>query len=130
MNPPTINYDEPSDTLYITFIPNQKATGLELNDHILLRLNKQKGKAIGLTLLNYSLLTQKTDMGPRSFPLTGLATLSTEMREIILNILQTPPLNTILTLSAYTPSIKETIPITLFQDPLNTLQPPPTYITA
>ena len=76
MTQPIFNYDEVSDTLYISFAPGEQATGIELTPHILLRLNKQECRAVGLTFLDYSLLAQKTDMGPRSFPLTGLSELS------------------------------------------------------
>ena len=115
MTQPIFNYDEISDTLYISFAPSEQATGIELTPHILLRLNIQERKAIGLTFLEYSLLAQKTDMGPRSFPLTGLTELSEDLREIILDILQCPPVSDVLLLSSYTPSISETIPITLLQ---------------
>ncbi len=109
------NYDEVSDTLYVSFAPSEHATGIELTSHILLRFNKQERKAVGLTFLEYSLLAQKTDMGPRSFPLTGLTELSEELRDIVLDILQRPPVSDVLLLSLYTPSISETIPITLLQ---------------
>ncbi len=115
MREANFNYDEVSDTLYISFEPQVKATGVELNDHILLRIDKEKGKAVGLTFFEYSLLAQKTEIGFRSFPLTGLAELSDDLRELVLDILQHPPVNRILSLSAYTPSIVETIPITSFE---------------
>jgi len=115
MTEPIFNYDEMSDTLYVSFAPGEKATGVELNDHILLRINKKERRAIGLTFLDYSLLAQKTEVGPRSFPLTGLAELSDELREIVLDILQCPPVSEILFLSSYTPSVVETIPITSLQ---------------
>ena len=115
MTKPSFNYDEISDTLYISFEPGEKATGVELNDHILLRINKKQRRAIGLTFLEYSLLAQKTDIGPRSFPLTGIANLPDEFREIVFDILSRPPVSEILSLSAYTPSIIETIPITTLQ---------------
>lgn len=118
MTEPVFNYDEVSDTLYISFEPNAKGTGVELNDHILLRINKAERRAIGLSFFEYSVLAQKTEVGPRSFPLTGLAELSDELRELVLHILQQPPVNRVLSLSAYTPSIVETIPITSFQQPL------------
>ena len=118
MTKPIYNYDELSDTLYISFAPGEKATGIELNDHILLRINKGERRAIGLTLLEYSVLAQKTNLGPRSFPLTGLAELSEELRDLVLEILLQPPVSDILILSAYTPSITETIPITLFHSQL------------
>jgi uncharacterized protein YuzE len=115
MTKPIFNYDEMSDTLYVSFAPGEKATGIELNDHILLRINKKERRAIGLTFLDYSLLAQRTEVGPRSFPLTGLAELSDELREIVLDILLRPPVSDILALSTYTPSIAETIPITALQ---------------
>jgi hypothetical protein len=84
MSEPIFNYDEMSDTLYVSFAPGEKATGIELNDHMLLRI-------------------------------TGLAELSDELREIVLDILQRPPVSDILFLSTYTPSIVEAIPITSLQ---------------
>ncbi len=115
MATPIFNYDEMSDTLYVSFAPGEKATGIELNDHILLRINKAERRAIGLTIFNYSHLAQRTEIGPRSFPLTGLAQLSDELREIVLDIVLRPPVNEILLLSAYTPSPVEIIPITSVQ---------------
>ena len=115
MTQPIFNYDEVSDTLYISFVPGEQATGIELTPHILLRLNKQERKAIGMTFLEYSLLAQKTDMGPRSFPLTGLSELSDDLQDIVIDVLQRPPVSDVLLLSSYTPSISETIPIMLLQ---------------
>jgi uncharacterized protein YuzE len=112
MTTPTLHYDETSDTLYISFAPGEHATGIELNAHILLRINIAERRAVGLTLFEYSLLAQPTDMGPRSVPLNGLTQLSTELRELVLEIVQHPPVSNFLTLSAYTPSASEIIPIT------------------
>lgn len=115
MKEPRITYDEMSDTLYVSFEPGTKATGIELNEHILLRIDKKRRRAIGLTFLEYSVLAQKTELGPRSFPLTGLAELSGELREVVTEILLSPPVSDFLSVSAFTPSILETIPITLLQ---------------
>ena len=110
MTQPIFNYDEVSDTLYISFAHGEQATGIELTPHILLRLNKQERRAIGMTFLEYSLLAQKTDIGPRSFPLTGISELSDELQDIVIDVLQRPPVSDVLLLSSYTPSISETIP--------------------
>ena len=115
MSKPNFNYDEISDTLYVSFIPGEKATGIELNDHILLRINEDEQKAIGITFFEYSILAQKTEFGPRSFPLTGLTQLSDELKEIVHGILLNPPVSNLLSLSAYTPSSVEVIPITSLQ---------------
>ena len=115
MSEPVFTYDETSDTLYISFAPGEAATGIELTDHILLRVNKRERRAIGLTLLDYSILAQTTDIGPRSFPLTRLDELSDDLREMVLDILLHPPVHDILSLLAYTPSLAETIPIISLQ---------------
>jgi uncharacterized protein YuzE len=113
MGTTSFSYDELSDTLYVAFAPGEGATGIELNEHVLLRLDKAKGKAVGLTIFEYSVLAQRTEIGPRSFPLTGLGELSDGLRELVLNVISKPPVSDVLSLSAYTPSSTETIPITL-----------------
>ena len=112
MTDPQIRYDEPSDTLYLSFAPGESATGLELSDHILLRVDKRRRRAIGLTLFDFSLLTQQTELGPRSFPLSGLARLSPDLRDLAVALLQSEPVSEYLSLSAFTPTGRETIPIT------------------
>ena len=115
MDKPNFNYDEISDTLYASFEPGELATGIELNDHILLRINKAERKAVGLTFFEYSLLAQRTEVGPRSFPLTGLSQLSDELRELVIDIVLRQPVSDILLLSAYTPSPVEIIPVASLQ---------------
>lgn len=109
---PTVHYDEESDSVHISFSPGESATGVELTDHILLRINKEERRAVGLTILDYSLLAQPTELGPRSFPLNGLTQLSEELRELVLDIVRQPPVSDFLTLAAYIPSAAEMIPIT------------------
>jgi len=117
MSQASINYDETSDTLYVSFEPGAKATGIELNENILLRIDKARRKAIGITFLNYSLLSQNADFGPRSFPLTGISKIPDEIRETVLEIISTAPVRDFLSLSTYTPSFADAIPITLLHLP-------------
>ena len=111
METPIMKYDEPGDALYISFAPGEKATGIELNPSLLLRVNKTDRRAVGLTIFNYSFLVQQTELGLRSLPLTGLRALSEELRELVLEILRRSPVNDLLAVSAYTPSLTESIPI-------------------
>lgn len=111
MSEPTFKYDELSDSLYISFAPGENATGIELNEQILLRVNKAERRAVGLTIFDYSVLAQPTELGLRSLPLTGLDALTPELRELVLDILRTSPIQEILSLSAYMPSPMEAIPI-------------------
>ena len=117
MSQPIINYDETSDALHVSFEPGVQATGIELNENILLRIDKNRRKAIGLTFFNYSILVQKADFGPRSFPLTGIAVLSSALQEMVMEIIANSPVKEILSLSTYTPSFSEAIPITLLHLP-------------
>jgi uncharacterized protein YuzE len=115
---PNYSYDKEVDVLYISFYPGEKATtAVELNDNILLRFNKEEKRAIGLTLMDFSVLIQLTNLGPRSFPLTGLNDLEPEWQETVLEIIKSPPVNKILKVLAYTPNLAETTPITLVEKP-------------
>ena len=123
MTQPVYSYDEESDILYISFAPGEKGTGIELSDQILLRLNKSQRRAIGLTLFDYSVLAQTTDLGPRSFPLAGLSELSADLRDLVLEVITRPPISDILHMSAYTPSLSETTPIVSISAALASLPP-------
>lgn len=112
MNEPIFRYDESSDTMYISFAAGESGTGIELNENILLRINETEKRAIGLTLFDYSVLAQPTEIGLRSLPLYGLDHLPPDVREIVIEILLSSPVQKVLSLSAYTPSVIETIPIT------------------
>ncbi len=111
---PVYSYDKEVDILYISFSPGEKATtGIELNDHMLLRLNRAEKRAIGLTLMDFSILVQMTNVGPRQFPLSGLQDLEPEWLEMALDVLTSPPVNEILKISMYTASANDTVPIAL-----------------
>ena len=110
-------YDEEGDILYISFHPGEKGTGVELNENILLRFNREEKKALGLTLFNFSVLIQTTETGPRGFPLTGLDDISEELGDIVTYIITRPPVNRYLKTLTYTPSLAQSIPITLVERP-------------
>ena len=66
---PTYSYDKEADVLYISFAPGETPTAaVEFNDNILLRFNLAEKRAVGLTLMDFSVLVQMTQLGPRQFP--------------------------------------------------------------
>jgi hypothetical protein len=67
--------------------------------------------------MDFSVLIQLTKLGPRSFPLTGLNDLEPEWQETVIEILTSPPVNQILKVSTYTPSLSEAVPITVVEKP-------------
>ncbi len=117
---PTVSYsyDKEADILYVSFYQGETPTAaVELNDNILLRFNRAEKRAIGLTLMDFSVLIQLTRLGPRSFPLTGLKDLEPDWQETVIEIITTPPVNQILRISSYSPTAAEVIPITSVERP-------------
>jgi len=112
------NYDKEADVLYVSFAPGEEPTAaVELNDNVLLRFNRDERRAVGLTLMDFSVLVQLTRLGPRSFPLTGLNEIDADWQEAVIEIITSPPVNQILKVSYYTPSMTENIPITSVEKP-------------
>ena len=54
MRPIRITYDPEGDILYLTFGQPTEATGYQLSDQILLRVNPQTQEVAGLTIRNFS----------------------------------------------------------------------------
>ena len=120
---PTYSYDKEVDVLYISFVPGETPTAaVELHDNILLRFNLAEKRAVGLTLMDFSVLVQMTQLGPRSFPLSGLKDLEPDWQEIVIEIITKPPVNQILRVSSYMPSMAEEVPII-------SVEKPPTSVT-
>ncbi len=117
------DYDQEADVLYISFAPGEKAsTAVELNDNILLRLNRAEKRAIGLTLMDFSVLVQLTRFGPRTFPLSGLADLEPDWQDMVIDIITSSPVDQVLRVLTYTPTFSEAIPVAAI-DMSTVLQP-------
>ena len=93
-------YDEVSDLLDVYFGEKRPAWTIELTDHIMLSLDRQTGQAVSLSFLDFSELIRPAALGPRSFPLTGLADLPLAERDLVIKVLTTPPVETWLDVSA------------------------------
>ncbi|WP_089945250.1 DUF2283 domain-containing protein [Candidatus Entotheonella palauensis] len=87
-------YDPEGDILYITFGQSTPATGYQLSDQILLRLDPQTQQAAGLTLLNFSIHLQTN----RDILLPGLDE-EPETKAHLLHLLRTAPVNHFLQLT-------------------------------
>ncbi len=105
-------YDAEGDILDVFFGVNEPATGIELTDHILLRFNQTTKRAVSLTLLHFSILTEQTEYGPRSYPLNVLKKLPEDLRENIFHVLTTTPVNAFLKLSHFQVSPTRHVPLT------------------
>ncbi len=116
-------YDRECDILYISFSSGEKAeTAVELNDSILLRFSRSERRAVGLTLMDFSVLVQPDDLGPRTYPLTGLRELEQSWKDAVIEIITKPPVSQILKLSVYTPSLTDTVLTAFVEKPPISIQ--------
>jgi len=109
--PVRLVYDHEADMLEIFFGTNEPATGIELTDHIVLRLNLQTKRAVSLLLLDFSILTERTEYGPRSYPLMTHA-LPEEVRAVVLQVVTSMPVKQFLKVSHFQASPTESVPLT------------------
>lgn len=86
-------YDAEGDVLDIYFSENRRAWTIELTANINLSIDRQSKTVVGLTFLDYTELARPTELGPRSFPLTGLAEMPHAERELVMRVLTQAPLN-------------------------------------
>ena len=105
-------YDQETDILEIFFGVNEPATDVDLTDHIVLRLNQQTKRAISLMLLDVSILTERTEYGPRSYPLDTLNVLPEDLRELVLQLITSMPVGQFLKVSHLQVSPTERVPLT------------------
>lgn len=111
-------YDENEDILEIRFGENEPATGIELTDQILLRMDPVTGRAVNLTLLHFSILIERTRFGPRSYPLENLEELPEDFQERVVRALTTQPVNKFLKISFFQESPTKQILLT-YVEPFN-----------
>lgn len=105
-------YNETEDILDVFFNENEPATGIELTDHILLRLDKKNGRAISLTLLHFSILIERTEYGPRSYPLDKLEELPEDLRNMAVHAIMTKPVDKFLKISFFQGANSRRVPLT------------------
>ena len=110
-------YDETGDVLEIVFDDVEATCAVELTDNILLRFHRELGQAAGLTILDFSVLASPSELGPRSFALTGLERLPDDLREMVARIITTAPVNRFLKVSIFDSFSVHPIPLTYIESP-------------
>lgn len=105
-------YDDIGDTLEVFFGENESATGIELTDHIILRVNQNKQQPVSLTILDFSILTEQTEFGPRSFPLNTMENLPDDLHDLAIRLINTTPVNHFIKVSKFQSSPTNWVPLT------------------
>jgi uncharacterized protein YuzE len=83
-----ITYDPEGDILYITFGQPTAATGYQLSDQLLLRVDPQTQQAAGLTIFNFSVHVRIA----REMPLPGIED-DPDVKPSLLQILRSAPVS-------------------------------------
>ena len=113
------SYDTESDFLEVFFGKGPATATIELADGVYLRFNRQKREPLSIGFLGVTPLTLQQEFGLPLLSLDGLHNLPDTEQQVILNMLQTTPLNTIFTLySFHPPSHTQAIPLACFAQPL------------
>ena len=113
------SYDTESDFLEIFFDQRRATATIELADGVYLRFDRQKGEPLSIGFIGLTSLTQDEEFGQPLLSFDGLHQLPSSEEEIVLKMLQTPPLNTIFTLYSFQPpSYTEVIPVASFAQPV------------
>src|SRR6187399_1437256 len=86
-------YDPEGDVLDVFFGENLPAWTIELTANILISIDRDLQRAVRLTFMDYTALIQPTNWGLRSFPITGLADLPETERDLVIRILNSPPVD-------------------------------------
>ena len=110
--PVRLAYDQEADILEIFFGKNEASTGVELTDHIVLRLNQQTKRVVSLILLHVSILTEQTEYGPRSYPVDKLDQIPQHLRDLVVRLITSMPVSQFLKLSHFQASPTKQIPFT------------------
>lgn len=87
VQPTRISYDPEADVFSVSFGPPTRATGYEICDQILLRVNPTSGQAAGVTIRNFSVHVRSN----AGIPLTGLQ--SGEVPGEVYALLTSAPVN-------------------------------------
>ena len=99
-----ITYDPDGDILYVTFGLPAPATGHQLSDQILLRVDPKTQLASGLTIFNYSHHASAS----REIPLPGVEEHS-DVKPLLLRILGSAPVNQFLSITTERQGISATL---------------------
>lgn len=111
-----LEYDQEGDMLEIFFERGPASGAIELADPLILRFDRETGKALSLSILTFSQVIQVTELGPRSFQLDGLELLPDTLREMVIKMITTPPVSYFLKIVAYYPKTEQPpIPISYIE---------------
>lgn len=112
------SYDTEGDILEIFFARGPAGATVELADGVFLRFDLEPARALSLGIISATPLLQPGEFGPYLLRLDRLDDLPAPLRQTVLDIITSPPVNHVLKVFSYQAATDATAPI-----PLATLQP-------
>lgn len=91
-----VTYDQEGDILSLEFGRRRKGVGVELNEHLLLRIDPRSGRALSLTIFDFSKVSRLT-----TTQLSGLKNLSKEVAALTVEALQSEPLRSFIQIAQH-----------------------------
>lgn len=98
------SYDTEGDILEIFFERGPATATVELTQGVFMRFNRQARNPLSLGFVSVTPLLKPGEFGPALLHLDGLDTLSPEMRQVVLEILTSPPVNYVFKVFSYRPA--------------------------
>ncbi len=107
-----LSYDKEGDMLEVFFAEGAATGTVELADGVLLRLNVEHARPLSLAFLCVSPLVREQVYGPPLLQLDGIHGLPDGLRQTIIQIILSPPVNAILKVYSYLPDPQaRTLPV-------------------
>lgn len=98
-----LSYDTEGDILEIFFGEGAATGTVELADGVLLRLDVEHARPLSLAFLCATPLMHKQVYGPPLLELDGVDSLPDDLRQIVTQIITSPPVNAVLKVYSYLP---------------------------
>jgi hypothetical protein len=113
------SYDTEGDMLEIFFNQGAATCTVELADGVLLRLDLEQTRPLSLAFLSFTPLTRRREFPPL-LRLNGLDDLPDDIRQTVVQIITSPPVNAILKVFSYAPTLEadRVEPLALLEQPV------------
>ena len=104
-----LSYDTEGDMLEVFFAEGAATGTVELADGVLLRLDVEHACPLSLAFLCVTPLMRRQIYGPPLLKLDGVDNLPGDLRQTVIQIITSPPVNTILKVYSYLPRPQATV---------------------
>lgn len=112
------SYDTDGDLLEIVFATGAADATVEIAPGVFFRVGLNPNQALSLSFVSASPLLKPGEFGPNLLSLDGLTDLDSPLRETVIQLLISPPVNHVLGVFSYRPSpeVDDLVPLATLQN--------------